>query len=325
MKKIKAVFIFIATIGIIACTKDLVVKDIKDATVTVLAPANNTRTPVNAVTFWWEALEGAEKYNIQIVKPNFSAVQILVADTNVVGNKFLRNLTPGVYQWRIRAYNGGGSTAYSVYNLIIDTTSDLSTQLVVPISPLSGFLTASKEISFSWSAIPAATNYQFQLMNGTALVTETTTSRTDYSLAINTTTGSVYSWKVKAYNNSSVSQFNTSQTFTIDLKAPFPPTLTSPVNYASASGTIDLKWTRNAQSLSDVRYDSIFVATDSTFPDFATVAARVNGTVFNTNSFSPPLQPSATLTDYFFWRVKSVDSVGNGSGFNGWRKFHLNP
>jgi len=316
----------LALAGIVACTKDFVVKNIKDATITILAPANNTKTPLNAVTFWWELVDGAEKYNIQIVKPNFTAIQTLVADTNIVGNKYTRSLTPGNYQWRIKAINAGGSSAYLVYNLTIDTTSDLTNQLVVPISPLSGYLTGNKTIAFNWSGIPSATNYQVQVLNGTTLLKDATTSKTNYTYAISTSTGGNFSWQVKAYNNSSVSQFNTPQTFTVDLKAPNPPTLTLPLSPSSVTGTVDLKWTRNAQTLSDVKYDSIYVATDSTFPDFAIVAAaRVNVTLINTGAFTPSLQPSATLSQYYFWKVRSIDSVGNKSIFSNWFKFHLNP
>jgi predicted secreted protein len=325
MKIIKITYGLILSIFVVACTKDLIVKDIKDAPLTVLAPANNTRTPLNAITFWWEHVDGAEKYNIQIVKPNFGNIQSLIADTNVAGNKYTRSLTPGVYQWRIRAYNGGGNTSYYVYNLTIDTTSDLSTQLVVPISPQNGFLTGDKKIFFSWSAIPSATNYQFQLMNGLIVLKDTMTTKSDYTFAVSTTTGGVYFWKVKAFNNSSVSQFNAAQTFTIDLRAPNPPVLTSPATLSAFTGTADLKWTRNTATSNDVRYDSIYVAIDSTFGNFTVVSARVNGLQINTSAFTPSLQPSSTPSEYYFWRVRSIDSVGNKSNFSNTFKFHINP
>lgn len=327
MNKLTLFLTLTLLLALLACTKDLVVQDIKDASVTILAPANNTKTPTNAVTFWWELIDGAEKYNIQIVKPSFAAVQTLVVDTNVSGNKFTRSLSPGLYQWRVKAYNAGGSTAYTQYNLTIDTTSNLGNVLVVPVSPANGFLTAQKTITLSWTQIPVATSYQLQVLNSTgAILKDTTTAATSYVYSAVTTTGSAYSWKVKAFNNTSVSQFNTAQTFTIDLKPPFPPTLSSPANLSTATGTVDLKWTRNTSTLADVRYDSIYVATDSTFPAFAiVVSARVNGTQINTAAFSPSLAPNATATEKYFWRVRSVDSVQNASTFSAWWKFHLNP
>lgn len=309
-----------------AC-KDIVVDDISGKTVAVLAPANNTKTPLNAITFWWEVVDGAEKYNIQIVKPDFNAIQVLVADTNVIGNKYTRSLSPGVYQWRIKATNASGSTPYTVYNLTIDTTSNLANVLVVPLSPANGYLTASKNFIFSWVQIPEATQYQIQILNSSAAVLkDTTTSNTNYVYAVSTATGAVYSWKVKAMNNTSVSQYNTPWTFTVDLKAPNPPALNAPVNQAVFTGTVDFKWTRNGATLSDVRFDSIYIATDSTFPDFAIVAAaRVNGTQINSASFIPTLAPNSTATEKYFWRVRSVDSVGNRSTYPTWFKFHVNP
>jgi hypothetical protein len=85
-----------------ACRKDFIVENIESKTLTINAPADNLATTVNVVTFWWEPLDVAEKYNLQVVKPNFQSVASLVADTNVTGTKLNLTLQPGTYQWRIK-------------------------------------------------------------------------------------------------------------------------------------------------------------------------------------------------------------------------------
>ena len=161
MKKIIIGILAIFTVIIInACKKDFIVEDIKNKTLVVLAPANNLVTTSNLVTFWWDELDGAEKYNLQVVKPNFSNLVSIVADTNITGTKFSLTLLPGTYQWRIKAINAGGSTVYQQFNLTVDTTSNLTGQLVSVISPQTSYLTGNKTVSFSWNTLNAALNYQ---------------------------------------------------------------------------------------------------------------------------------------------------------------------
>lgn len=311
-----------------ACSKDDSKNDIRNATITLLSPADNIKTPVNKITFSWEATEGADKYNIQIVKPDFSALQTRITDTNTAGTKYTRTLAPGIYQWRVKAYSARGSSAYTVFNFRIDTSSNLSDQLVVLVNPVNGYLTASRSVLLSWNAIPSATNYQLEILEDNSQLKDTTTTDTSYIFRAppNPNTSGGFSWKVKAFNNTSVTQFNTAINFTVDSKAPNQPVLVSPANLSNHVANVILKWTRNSQTISDVRYDSIYVATDSTFHNPSVVAAaRVNGTQMNTMDFSAPLGPNSTTTEKYFWKVRSIDSVGNASPFSSWLKFTITP
>lgn len=317
---------FIAATMLLAfsCTKDLVVKSVKNATVNVLAPANNTITSDNAVTFWWDAVEGADKYNIQIVKPNFNAIQRLITDTNVTGNKYTQNLSPGVYQWRIKAVNGGGSSAYTLYNLTIDSTSNLTGQLVVPVSPLSGYLTRNRLINFSWSQVNAATAYSIELSSNNTVVTSSVITGTSFSYSMNLASGSVYtgSWRVKALNNNSVSQYNTPQTFTVILNQPGTPVLSSPANYAQVKDTVSLVWVSGSGAFS--KYDSLTIATDSLFTGASVIRnLRVNNTRIKINALNSIPSSSTTGLPYYYWRVFTVDTVKNVSNPSTVNKFKL--
>ncbi|MDP1801735.1 MAG: fibronectin type III domain-containing protein [Bacteroidota bacterium] len=307
----------------ISCSKDFIVKDIKNDYVTILAPANNVTTPNNTVTFWWEKLDGAQKYNVQIVKPTFLSVQQFIADTNVTGTKFILSLTPGTYQWRIRAVNNGGNSQYTTYNLTIDTSSNLSSQLVVAITPIDGYLTGTNAVSFSWNAIASADKYEIQILNSTSTtIKDTITTNTTYHSSF---ADGKYTWKVKALNDYSISQYNTPLSYTVDLTAPVSSILSYPANGSNVKDTISLKWTRViTNSTLDTKYDSLFVAFDSLFTNVAS-KMRIGTTSIKVNQLNPSLSVSSTTFPYYYWRVRSVDSVGNRSSFSNQFKFKLLP
>ena len=311
---------------VLSCTKDIILEDLKDKAIIVNAPANNFLSSENTITFWWEVLEGAEKYNIQIVKPDFTTVIKLIADTNIFTNKYTISLQPGNYQWRIKAINGGGSTAYQVFNLRIDSTSNLSNQLVIPISPLTGYITREKTILFQWNALPNAVTYSVELSQNNAVMHYTTTTLTNYtySFSLSSATNYTCSWKVRAINENSISNFNVPQTFTIDL---LPPSVSSPVTPTLNSlvkDTIQLKWNRLGGS--DTQYDSLFVYTDAAFLNLSRTAT-ISATSIRINEISTtnPL-PAGTGTASpipYWWRLKSVDAQGNTSGFSNGLSFQL--
>ncbi len=300
-----------------SCTKDFVVKKLDNTSVSVLAPVDNFSTPNNAVTFWWEQLEGAERYNIQIVKPSFNAIQQLIIDTNVIGTKFHFTLSPGSYQWRIKGFNTGSSSQYSLFSLKIDTTSNLGSQLVIPIAPVSNYLTGSAKVNFSWNSISAADKYEIQIINSSStVIKDSTTANTTFTCTLST--GGVYTWKVRAMNDFSISQYNSPLTFTVDLTPPTVSVLLSPTHGSSVKDTIDLKWNRSS---TDTKYDSVFVSIDSAFASIVS-SARVYATKIKINAFNPIVPVSSS---YYWWRLRSVDSVGNRSGFSNQLKFKVIP
>src|ERR1700749_4889202 len=137
-RKIIKCFIFITgVLGVYSCTKDFVDKNITGQTIQLMAPGNGLSTSVQSQTFWWNQLNGADQYELQIVKGTFSSAIQLVIDTITVNNKYTCTLYPGSYQWRVRGMNGGGNTQFSTYSLVIDSASSMSGQTVVLVSPLS--------------------------------------------------------------------------------------------------------------------------------------------------------------------------------------------
>ncbi len=307
----------------VSCTKDIIVKDIEGKTLAVNAPTDNLLTTSNQVTFWWEELDGAEKYNLQIVKPSFASVTKIIADTNLFVTKCNFILQPGVYQWRIRAVNNGGNTEFQTFNLKVDTTSNLSGQLISTILPATNFLTGNRRVDFSWNPLNSASHYQLILLNtNNGVVKDTLTSNTSYIYTFPSTSAS-YLWKIRALNNSSVSQYNTPLSFTLDLTAPAASTPTAPTGSSTIPAVITstnmLGWSRIGSP--DARYDSVFVATDSLFTNTFS-RTKTYQTSISVNALNNSPTPNST---YYWWRLRSIDSVGNRSVYSSQQKFKLIP
>ena len=94
--------------------------DLSGEKVILLAPVNNLITSDTLHTFFWEKLDGATSYQLQIVSPRFDSIVRLIADTPVTVNTFTIDLNINTYQWKVRATNKGSSSDFSeTWNLKI--------------------------------------------------------------------------------------------------------------------------------------------------------------------------------------------------------------
>lgn len=313
--------IFLAGI-MAACTKDFVVKNIKKSHVNIIAPADGMSTPTNSVIFWWDELDGAEEYELQIVSPDFNAVQQLLVDTVLSGNKFTHTFAPDNYQWRIRATNAGGSTEYTTRSFVIDTTSNLNLVSVALIAPQTQTVTASTNIAFSWNALPATDYYELTVtsLSSGSVTTVSNITATSYNLGFSVANGAEesFSWKVRAYNSFSQTQNNTVRTFKMDKVSPLSPVILKPVNFSTVQVTDSIKWNRNSSS-TDIEKDIISISSDSLFTSVINTT-----TVTTTNPF-----PISTLHNHTgpaqpYWiKIISVDSVKNQSNPAVTKRFYI--
>ena len=81
--------------------------------VVLLAPANNLITMDSVHTFYWNQVQGANRYQLQVVSPRFDSITRLGTDTIVTRNQFPLKLARGGYQWRVRAMNASTTSNYS--------------------------------------------------------------------------------------------------------------------------------------------------------------------------------------------------------------------
>lgn len=319
MKKTALIIILLTGIILWACKKDFIVEDISNKTITVNSPANNLATTTNLITFWWEAVDGAEKYNLQVVKPSFASATSLILDTSISVTRFNLSLQPGSYQWRIKAFNAGHSTAFQVFTLRIDSTTNLAGLFVNQLSPVNGAVTGNSIVTFNWSPVISATKYRLQINGGAIKDTLLANTSLTYTLPAASNATTAYTWNVKAVNNTSESAFNTSSyTLTVDLKPPVSPSLVRPASGTVVSDTAKLVWSRNA---TDAVYDSVYIGDDSLFTNiYQQIWTDQQKLPLSDLSLSPN-----TGSTYFWWKVRSFDAVGNHSSFSGRFKFKLVP
>ena len=102
-----------------AACNDIFEIDLSGQTVELLAPTDSLITELKSQKFWWTLIEGSLWYELQVVSPDFSNISSLRLDTILENNNFQLTLQPGVYQWRVRAFNGSSSSEYSVNSLVI--------------------------------------------------------------------------------------------------------------------------------------------------------------------------------------------------------------
>ncbi|MDB5274740.1 MAG: hypothetical protein JWO58_3107 [Chitinophagaceae bacterium] len=275
--------------------KAIIEEDISDKKVIVDAPVSDSLVSYNQL-FWWETVDGALKYQVQIATPTFDSIQQLKLDTLVTSNKFTYTLASGRYEWRVRAVNGSYQTAYNGSKFRI-YDADLNTQSVVLRSPGSGVSVSS--VSLSWNAIPVqGIIYQVQIDKQgtftTNLFLNTQTQLNPLSVP-SITDETTYYWRVRAFKGSDTTSWSLPSSFVYDVTPPIKVTLTSPaLNATNNPLTGSMTWT--------------------------SLGAGVKYTVFVTYGTAPEVQytvnsPTYTYTgssgDTVKWRVQAVDQAGN--------------
>ena len=259
---------------ILSC-EDIIEKNITDKELIVIAPGNNIRTSFSTQTFWWEYMDGALKYTLQVVSPSFAAVEKVVLDTTITLNKFTFNLFPGNFEWRVGAQNGSYITPFIVSTLQIDSTMDLKSQKVTLTSPIDNGYTNSVNTLFQWQKLYNADNYSIEVhstdWNGDVVFSSLPVAYD--TLTVKNLTDGVYSWGIKAWNSNSATNFST-HIVTIDRLKPGIPALLEPADKAKLLQLpVNLTWDRASDTGSPLT-DSIVVSTDSLFRSNKIVVAK---------------------------------------------------
>lgn len=300
MKKmtIRNTFLFLVLIVISGC-KTFFEEDITNQTVAILSPARGTVTEIASQTFWWQKVEGAMKYRLQIVTPSFDSTEVLVLDTLVASDKFMVNLFPSVYEWRVRAENSGWQTPWTMGELEIYSTMDLKRQKINLLSP--GLMTNKNTNRFEWDELYNAKNYSFVIYkeqwDGVLAVEPTNVE--DAFIEAELMDGK-YVWGVKAENSTSESLFS-QKTLTVDATPPLKPALISPSDGLTASSlTLSFSW--NSSDLSSgIARDTLKIYSDKSL-------TRLMKTIV---SDSKNAEISFTDRTVYYWTVRSVDKAGN--------------
>lgn len=309
--KVLRVIMSTALILIMAACSTWQEKQIDEEVVEVFVPRDSLQTEIATQLFYWYYVNGATNYELQIVTPSFARIDRLILDTVIAGNRYEFTLSPGTYEWSIRAFNGSSSTDYTVSRLYIDSTLDLTNQTVVLLSPLNKDTSNLGTYMFKWQKLYNADSYQFelfqpdrfgQLIHSQELINE--------NLNYSPQTEGAFEWRVKAINDNSQTVFFERE-FYRDATSPLAPNLQAPSNNAMLSNaTINFNW-QSDRTGSSVK-DTLFLSTDSSF-----------GGLPYAKYYSPngKVVADTLSTGVYYWRVRSYDRAGNIGAWSVIRKF----
>ena len=277
--------------------------DISNREVTILSPPDGLETTLSSQTFWWEYVEDAEQYNLQIVSPLFSNIIRLFVDTITASNKFSYNLLPGEYEWRVMGANYSSQTPYTTYKLVIDSTSDISQEIIQLLLPKNNDTSNNTSITFFWEKLYNATEYNFQLFYNGLKYYSIILGYDTITMSLDQGDGG-YEWRVRGQNEFSNTSFS-SRSLYIDTEPPNRPILLQPVdNVILPDSIIEFSWDRGLETGSSIM-DSLFIYGDHSLGELLIAKYLSNP------SFSDSLGPGE-----FYWRVRSIDAAGNKSPYS---------
>lgn len=141
-------------IGLGSCSNILEVPDISEETVILLAPSEGVVLDKNLLSLSWQQLEEANGYHIQVATPDFENPAQLVLDSIVeidslgfVPNHIDQNLVNGMYKWRVKAFNSGFETQFTVSGFqIIDNEETESVNITLLQSIMTDKGTKARQI-----------------------------------------------------------------------------------------------------------------------------------------------------------------------------------
>lgn len=225
--------------------KDFIEPSLGKRTVKLLSPGELSETDKYAVNFWWEAVDDALGYRLQIVTPDFDHPVNLITDT-LVGNlnRLALTLDPGKYQWRVRAENGSSNSPYSTGSFTIHPSS-LKEQKLTVNSPQNGLLTRESNVQLRWDLLFGAKAYRLQIdtlnfANEAKLVYNEALSSNAYLFTF--PKDQVYQWRVRAENDVEQSKWSDIRTITYDHTAPARVTAVAPLNGSTVTQPAAMTW-----------------------------------------------------------------------------------
>jgi hypothetical protein len=279
------------------------------------APADRYTGTSYTANFWWDQLDHALSYRLQVVTPNFSAPGNLVLDTIVKKNKFSFPLRPGSYQWRVLAQNGSSQTAFTAPRSFTIAASSIKQQSVQPNAPGNNYITNQNMAVFQWSSLYGATKYRFEIDTNNFAAPATVISTIaipGQQVSFTFPKDQVYQWRVRAENDTAQAQWSAVNTVTYDHTPPAKVNLIAPVNGQTVTLPVSLQWSSPASA---VKYKLYVFKSDSvslynqTFP----ILVNTAGYGFNLGKSG----------DRVYWKVTALDAAGNESPASDLRRFVL--
>ncbi|MCC8427249.1 hypothetical protein [Mucilaginibacter sp. UR6-11] len=288
---------------LVSACKDIMEPSLSKRIIVAKAPGNQYQSPSYTVNFWWDELEDALTYRLQVVTPNFNNIAGLVLDTIVKSNKFTFNLKPGNYEWHVLAQNGSSQTPYSFPKGFTVLTTSITSQSVQLTSPANNFLTNQPAIILQWGNLYGATKYHLEIdtnnfINENALVYDQ--SIPGQQVNFNFPKDQIYQWRVRAENDTAKAQWSSINSITSDHTPPTQVVSIGPGNNQQISLPAALQW-NSVPSAS--KYKLYAYKSDSTTTYNSNFPILLSTTSYSFNW--------GAIGERVYWKVTAIDAAGN--------------
>ena len=281
------------------------------------SPSNGSSTSDQTPTFDWadstdSGGSGVSYYEFEAYDYDITWGDITTTTTSSTYTP-PSNIPFDTIYWRVRAVDSAGnksawSAEWSV--IIVDGTAPTVPSLS---SPSDGSATSDNTVALDWSdssdSGAGVSNYEVQVDDSSSFsspnysATPGSSSSTTSALA-----DGLYYWRARAKDNAgNWSSWSSSRSFRVDTTAPSVPTLSSPATGSSTGDqTPTFDWSDSTDSGSGLnRYEIEVYDGDITWSD---ISATTTVSTFTPGSNIP--------FDRLYWRVRSVDNVGNVSAWS---------
>lgn len=308
MKPCLHLYLFISVCGLTllqsACDA-IIEPSISKKTIQAEAPADQYQSTSYTVNFWWDELDNALSYHLQVVSPGFTNPGSLVLDTIVKKNTFAFNFNPGNYQWRVLAQNGSSQTDYSAPRNFSVAATSIKQQAVQLSAPANNLVTNQSPVLLQWSSLYGATKYQLEIdtnnfINETTAVYNQVIPTQQFSF--NFPADGTYQWRVRAENDTAQAQWSAVNVITYDHTPPAAVTLSAPADGTTLPLPVSLQW--NAVN-GAAKYKLYVYKSDGTTSYSQSFPMVLTGTTYSFNQGSSG--------DKIYWTVTALDAAGNES------------
>jgi subtilisin family serine protease len=213
--------------------------------------------------------------------------QIASLSANITGLSDLNVTGSSTYTYRVRAFNGNGSSGYSNFAQVTTPATPPPPPPVAP-SNLSTSAPAYNQVNLNWSDNSSdESGFQVERCGGTIAtcstfvqIAETAANATGFSDP-NVTGQNTYTYRVRAFNNDGPSTFSNPSEVTTPA-APPPPPPAAPGNLtalASAHDQVNLSWSDNSADETGFKVERCtgVSATCTAFVEIAQTSSNITG------------------------------------------------
>ncbi len=249
------------------------------------------------VTLTWQNGGGATPLMRYRIYRGSDSASVVLVDSTTASTKSNTVSAAGTYYYRIAAIDSTGFESAKSFAAVANPSSPT---LPAPVlsNPLNAETGVPVGLTLNWGAVAGATSYEVQVSPGSDFATLTHSASgitATTRLVTGLTNDTRYYWRVRATNNTIVSNWSTVWSFTTILA---PPTLVSPAdNSTSIPTSLTLSW--NA-STGATEY-RVQVATATSFGYFAYNVGGIAST-------STTVSGLTNLTRYY-WRVSATNAA----------------